>query len=207
MEKESDEVSTIFLLVQELAQQISKGQEEMMKVQHLTQELSNNYDELSSNKGALKQSEMNGELLLEQSEMDEESLLIQKLEQDRLSLIMDLQRQEYIQEKLIDIIDQNQETVDTVKDYLETKDQIRQEERNHAAKIFKYYELNTLQPTIENLKSMTTDLDFDVARIQHVVQVLVENTELSLEQLQGDHYRQNLLNFIKGINDIYNSYS
>lgn len=191
MEKSLDEITSISTLVQQLAQQVTLGQEQLSKVQHLAQELSGNYQELSQES-------------TKSPEVDEETLLIQKLEQDRLTLVMDLQQQDYIQEKLLEIIEQNEDTVETVKDYLQTKDQIRREERDHADKKFKYYVDNTLQSTIDQLNSMSFDLNADMKKVEKLVQVLLENTGECLDELEGQEYVEKLSRYIKGLNDAYN---
>ena len=54
--------------------------------------------------------------------------IIRKLEEERLSLIMDIQREDFVSSKLIELIDQNQEIIESVKEYLEARESIQEEE-------------------------------------------------------------------------------
>ena len=55
--------------------------------------------------------------------------IIRKLEEERLSLIMDIQREDFVSSKLIELIDQNQEIIESVKEYLEARESIQEERR------------------------------------------------------------------------------
>ena len=55
--------------------------------------------------------------------------IIRKLEEERLSLIMDIQREDFVSSKLIELIDQNQEIIESVKEYLEARNQYKKRRR------------------------------------------------------------------------------
>lgn len=77
---------------------------------------------------------------------------IRDLQRQRLSLIMELQKQDFITAKLENIIEQYGEIFDTLKDFLKSHDKLQEEERLEAKESLEKYLLQCIFPTLQKLQ-------------------------------------------------------
>ena len=84
--------------------------------------------------------------------------IIRKLEEERLSLIMDIQREDFVSSKLIELIDQNQEIIESVKEYLEARESIQEEEAAYAKKQLDIFVNDIVLPILAQLNENLTGL-------------------------------------------------
>ncbi|WLF78269.1 hypothetical protein PVL30_002003 [Lodderomyces elongisporus] len=77
---------------------------------------------------------------------------IRDLQRQRLSLIMELQKQDFITAKLENIIEQYGEIFDTLKDFLKSHDKLQEEERSEAKESLEKYLSQCIFPTLQKLQ-------------------------------------------------------
>jgi hypothetical protein len=203
MEKPVDEIACISSLVLQLVKQIGDSGDRISRIHALTTGISGQYVNHDKSDQSNQQSQHTNQVTKDDDNYNEEAALIRKLEDDRLALVMDLQRQDYMSEKLLEIISQNQDIVDTVKEYLLTKDQIRHEESVYATRKFDSYKKSVLQPTIDLLDNMLFDLFTDFHKVQALVDAIKCNTESNISKVVSDEYQSQLNEFVRQLNHIY----
>ena len=201
-----DEIACISSLVLQLVKQIGDSGDRISRIHALTTGINGQYVNHDKSHEPNQQCQQKCQVTSDNN-YDEEAALIQKLEDDRLALVMDLQRQDYISEKLLEIISQSQDIVDTVKEYLLTKDQIRHEESVYATRKFDSYKKSVLQPTIDLLDTMLFDLFTDFHKVQALVDAIKSNTETNLSKVASDEYQSQLNEFVRQLNQIYDKIS
>lgn len=96
--------------------------------------------------------------------------IIRKLEEERLSLIMDIQREDFVSSKLIELIDQNQEIIESVKEYLEARESIQEEEAAYTKKQLDIFVNDIVLPILAQLNENLTGL---LARMKNVARKLL----------------------------------
>ncbi|KAF6072051.1 hypothetical protein FOB64_000404 [Candida albicans] len=155
MDNSYDDLSAISTLVSSLSQNVSDSEEYITKLQSLSKNLvsKDQYEQLSKEADVLTESNNNA------NDNDEMSI-IRKLEEERLSLIMDIQREDFVSSKLIELIDQNQEIIESVKEYLEARESIQEEEAAYTKKQLDIFvnDINTTQsqgkPRFSNVRKL-----------------------------------------------------
>ena len=117
--------------------------------------------------------------------------IIRKLEEERLSLIMDIQREDFVSSKLIELIDQNQEIIESVKEYLEARESIQEEEAAYTKKQLDIFVNDIVLPILAQLNENLTGL---LARMKNVAQ-----TSQNTTQSQGKPRFSNVRKLPEGI--------
>lgn len=194
MNRSYDEVQAIAGLVQSVAAQLNDSAEHVQKLQSLASNL-------------VPKSEF--ECLCQPPppdqpqqapEFDEEQLLIIQLERNRIDLIMSLQRQEFVSEKLSELIHQNQDMLDTIQEYLETKDSIRQEEEEAADKRFATYVDDTLQTTENKLNESLREMNAGINKVANLIPEYIENIEDNTKILVSSEYQLKVNALVNNLN-------
>ncbi|KAK6455233.1 uncharacterized protein RJT20DRAFT_55683 [Scheffersomyces xylosifermentans] len=200
MEKSFDEIQSISSLLHSLTIQLTDSSDHITKLQKLATDLvsSEQYDSLSQPQPGSDDSKKITELTPE----DEENLMIQLLEKERLSLVLEVQKHDFLGEKLVELVDQNEDIVETVKEYLQSKDAIRREEEDFAKRRFDNYMDNILQPTIDQLDSNLFDLYTGVHRIQESLKEFSSTTTKAEEKLLSKQYQDDLNSLVGSLNSI-----
>ncbi|KAK6198075.1 uncharacterized protein RJT21DRAFT_54307 [Scheffersomyces amazonensis] len=195
-----DEVSAISSLVRSLTQELSDSTENIQKLESITKGLvtPQEYEQLSQSQSTTHESE-NQQITLE----EEEDYIISKLETDRINLVLELQKQEYFEDKLKEVVIQNEDLVANVKEYLESRDAIHQEDVQYVNQRFDHYSEQMLQPTIDSLDSRLFDLHRGVHKIREILTTLISHNSENDTILHSPEYQHKLDLLVESINKIY----
>ncbi|CAK9438037.1 uncharacterized protein LODBEIA_P23850 [Lodderomyces beijingensis] len=152
-DKTYDDISAISTLVFSLNQKINDSAETLGKLEETVRKLAPVEDHARLLKEPQLQSKSNPDGNGAETELDEKELKLRRLQEERLLLVMELQKQDFITEKLKDIIDQNQEVLETVKEYLASHDRICREDEQIAKNRLQNYIENSIEPTLKHLQN------------------------------------------------------
>ncbi|RCK58152.1 hypothetical protein Cantr_06629 [Candida viswanathii] len=180
MEKSYDDLLAISNLVLTLNQRVNDSAEYITKLQAITREIAPRKDSNDTAKAALPASHGS-------DEVEDE---IRKLEQERIALVMDIQKQDFVSEKLIELIEQNQEMLESVKEYLQARESIRIEEEVYTKRDIEVFVTEIIRPTREQLRENSQNLH---TRIGKLTEKLI-SIELGIQKepalLQSEQYRK-----------------
>lgn len=192
MDNSYDDLLAISTLVLSLSQNVSDSEEYITKLQSLSKNLvsKDQFEQLSKEADVLTESNNNA------NDNDEMSI-IRKLEEERLSLIMDIQREDFVSSKLIELIDQNQEIIESVKEYLEARESIQEEEAAYTKKQLDIFVNDIVLPILAQLNENLTGL---LARMKNVARKLLriqlrakENPDLAM----SENYRKEFTELVQ----------
>lgn len=146
---------------------------------------------------------------LEASESSELSLadrstevLIAALERERLHILSDIQKHEYIGNQLRDILEPNQKLVADVKHYLARRHQIHANDVESNNNRLVHYETSVVRPTIEKLDSCSDDLHKGIAMYKDTVQTSLDVTASTSDTLTSLQFKQQLDALIDVLNNL-----
>ncbi|KAI5966584.1 uncharacterized protein KGF55_000894 [Candida pseudojiufengensis] len=134
--------------------------DELSTIQNLVEQLNQNVNEVEENSKRVTQTvkslvpeDVYNRLVESPTTTSTRKLSkIQILESVRIHLIMELQKQDYITKNLKELIDQNQELLDSVKEYLQCQGTLKEEAKLHAKLMLENYIKTSIEPTLNNLK-------------------------------------------------------
>ncbi|RCK65764.1 hypothetical protein Cantr_01568 [Candida viswanathii] len=180
MEKSYDDLLAISNLVLTLNQRVNDSAEYITKLQAITREIAPRKDGNDTTEPVLPASQGS-------DEVEDE---IRKLEQERIALVMDIQKQDFVSEKLIELIEQNQEMLESVKEYLQARESIRIEEEVYTKRDIEVFVTEIIRPTREQLQENSQNLH---TRIGKLTEKLI-SIELDIQKepalLQSEQYRK-----------------
>lgn len=189
MNKPLVELLLILGLVHLVATQVTAAQERLSKFEELTRGLA--------------------EVTLDQVEPDEEpefsknnDTLVADLEARKLDLVMAIQKQQYLSDKIDEIVGQNQDIVDTVREYFQLRDQITVEEREYAQRKLKYYQIISVDPAIEYMDKSNCRLVLNMKSARHAVESATKQFSQNVNEMNGE-YNLQVLELIKEMNSIF----
>ncbi|KAI5958332.1 hypothetical protein KGF57_002688 [Candida theae] len=99
-EKSTDELQALLTITSSLADRVNESDEAISKIKEIVKNLGEEH---------ISKEEPN-----EMVKPDE----VQQLERERLQLVMELQKQDYIHSRLVKLVKENQELLDTIKSYI-----------------------------------------------------------------------------------------
>ncbi|ABN64935.1 predicted protein [Scheffersomyces stipitis CBS 6054] len=203
MDKPFDEIQAISTLLHGLTSGLADSAERINNIQTLTEKLvdKEKYEEFIKDTQVDFPDDLNGKPIEEQEE-----LLIRQLEKDRLDMVLELQRHDFIGEKLLELIDQNEDIVETVKEYLQSKDSIRREEEEYAKKRFENYAENILQPTIDQLDTNLFDLYTGMHKVQEHLKEFTEISEETNNTMVSPQYQSDLNMLVSRLNEMVHKF-
>ncbi|KAK6464666.1 hypothetical protein DFJ63DRAFT_334217 [Scheffersomyces coipomensis] len=160
MDRSIDEVSAISSLVRSLVQQLAESNDNIAKLESIAKAFvpQDEYEQLIQPPLSDSKTDSKNKETKKVPIEEEEAYVIQKLEQERMELVLELQKEDFLKEKLVEVLTQNEDLVETVKEYLESKDSIQKEEEDYVKNRFENYSERVLQPTIDRLDSQLFDL-------------------------------------------------
>lgn len=189
MDKPLDELLLILGLVHLVATQVAAAQDRLNKFDELTRGLA--------------------EVDLDQVAPDEDpesptvvNTLVADLESRKLDLVMAIQKQQYLGDKIDEIVGQNQDIVDTVREYFQLRDQITVEERDYAQRKLKYYQIVSIDPAIEYMDNANRQLHGSMTSVRKVVESATKKFTSNVTTMNGD-YNTQVLDLIKEMNNIF----
>lgn len=189
----SENLSTIKSLLLSLSNQLNESNSHIALLESMFREIVPNEDVLSQipSPKVNNENEYNSD-----QDIGNEKSTIQQLEEERMSLLMDIQKQDFVTAKLNDIVQQNFDIVQSIKEYLIRSNQVHQDEIKNNNLILENYTRNILAPNEEKLKINLVDLQVGTKRIQE----LLLNITNSLQQNELYDYREKLNELIRGLN-------
>ncbi|EGW31543.1 uncharacterized protein SPAPADRAFT_141014 [Spathaspora passalidarum NRRL Y-27907] len=192
MDKTYDDLSAISTLVQTLTPQVTESGDHIARLEKLIQELvtKEEYQELIRQPAEAT------------TTIDSNEAAIKKLEESRLAIVMELQKQDFLGEKLQELIYQNQDIVDSVKEYLESKDHIHREEEKHVKQLCNNFVENVVQPTIDSLDTGSLEMNKNIHKAQTKLGKVFHEKQQADEMLQSREYQQQLNELVKALNEI-----
>ncbi|KAI5970372.1 hypothetical protein CANMA_000535 [Candida margitis] len=116
-ENSDDELSALFTLTSSLSDKISESDDAITKINQIVKSLvsEQDYNRLIKDKPSFYCETKDDDNDNDDNEDDDEVI---QLEQQRLQLAMELQKQDYISDKLQELVKENQELLDIIKDYI-----------------------------------------------------------------------------------------
>lgn len=119
--------------------------------------------------------------------------LERRLENQRLKLIMDIQKQEYLKTKLVDLINHNSEMMLSVKEYLENKPTMIADDYKQINERLSHFDELT-KPKIESLEYN----NYEMARSMKSIEKMLENIDMkNLDEGKVKDVVQKLNDFFK----------
>lgn len=195
MERQEETILTITDIIQSVNIQIGNSSNHIETLEVLTNKLiPNEIKELDiPKKQTIKQ-----ELSLE----EEEEYIIRILEQQRLERVIDLQNHEYMNEKLMELIDLNEDIMQSVKEYLEIKDKTRNEERRFAESRIKHFTDKSIEPTVCVLESNILELNNGIEELEQLLNGFIEYLQNN-DQNMSPEYQEKVNALIQVINEAF----
>lgn len=195
MERQEETILTITDIIQSVNTQIGNSSNHIETLEVLTNKLiPNEIKELDiPKKQTIKQ-----ELSLE----EEEEYIIRILEQQRLERVIDLQNHEYMNEKLMELIDLNEDIMQSVKEYLEIKDKTRNEERRFAESRIKHFTDKSIVPTVCVLESNILELNNGIEELEQLLNGFIEYLQNN-DQNMSPEYQEKVNALIQVINEAF----
>lgn len=196
MERQDETIKVISDLIQSVNSQIGTSSNHIATLEGLTKKLIPNE---TKEVEVPKKQKVKRELSLE----EEEEYIIRVLEQQRLERVMDLQNHEYLNEKLMELIDLNEDIMQSVKEYLERKETTRNDERKFAESRIKHFTDNLVEPTVGVLESNLLQLNDGIEEVEQMLNGSVEylqNSELKM----SPEYQEQVNALIQVINRAFN---
>lgn len=195
MERQEECIRTVSSLVQSVNTQVSDSSKRIANLETVTKALTpdETYDLSSSETNATKR-----ELSLE----EEEEYIIQALERQRLERVMDLQNLEYVHSNLVELIDLNDDILQSVKEYLEQKGDARLKDKQLGDQNLQHYIDDLIEPTISVLDANLVDLQSGIRDIELRFNGLIES--LQDDQQKMPVYQEKINEMIRIINDLCN---
>lgn len=196
MERQDETVKVISDLIQSVNSQIGTSSNHIATLEGLTKKLIPNE---TKEVEVPEKENVKRKLSLE----EEEEYIIQVLEQQRLERVMDLQNHEYLNEKLMELIDLNEDIMQSVKEYLERKRTTRNDERKFAESRIKHFTDNLVEPTVGVLESNLLQLNDGIEEVEQMLNEFVaylQNSDLKM----SPEYQEQVNALIQVINTAFN---
>lgn len=196
MERQDETIKVISDLIQSVNSQIGTSSNHIATLEGLTKKLIPNE---TKEVEVPKKQKVKRELSLK----EEEEYIIRVLEHQRLERVMDLQNHEYLNEKLMELIDLNEDIMQSVKEYLERKETTRNDERKFAESRIKHFTDNLVEPTVGVLESNLLQLNDGIEEVEQMLNGSVEylqNSELKM----SPKYQEQVNALIQVINRAFN---
>lgn len=192
MDKSYDDLLAISNLVLILNQRINESAETISKIQAISQEILPQKDVNGKNDVTESINNHNTKSLnvKEEEEDDDENSTIRKLEEERMELVMDIQKQDFISEKLIELIDQNQEMLESVKEYLQARESIQIEEDIYTKNDIERFVHGIVQPVRDQLQNNTQIVRRQIAALTEKLIKIEEDIQREPSLLQSEEYRK-----------------
>ena len=129
-------------------------------------------------------------------------VLIAALERERLEILSDIQKHEYIGNQLRDILDPNQKLVADVKNYLARRHQIHANDVETNNNRLVHYETAVVKPTIEKLDNCTDDLHKGITMYKDTVQTSLGVASSTSDTLTSSQFKRQLDALIDVLNNL-----
>lgn len=132
---------------------------------------------------------------------DEEQLLIQRLEAQRMNLVMDIQREDYIRNKLTELIEHNDEMISSVKDYLVNRQTIVNQDYQKVNDKVNHYLQEFIKPSLKNLNTNNRELNQSIHNVEIMINHLL--SEFNQKLLNSKEYNERVNEVIYKLNEVF----
>lgn len=191
MDKSYDDLLAISSLVLTLNQRVNESAESIFKLQeisnvivpHNSTTVKTTTDQPQDNCSSNNDNE-------DDDEEEDESSIIRKLEDERIALVMDIQKQDFVGEKLRELIDQNQEMLDSVKEYLQARESIQIEEDLYTKNDIEKFVHDIIQPTRIQLRENNQILHTKIERLAEKLMEIEQDIQREPTLLQSESYQK-----------------
>lgn len=131
---------------------------------------------------------------------DQTDTLRLALERERLSLLTDIQKHEYIGDRLRELLEPNKKIIADVKLYLANRQHIHDSETTANEERLAHYETRVVEPTVEKLRQCTDTLHSSISEYSQSVQ---QAWQKSLpETLSAPEFQANLNGLVDALNKL-----
>lgn len=186
MDKSYDDLLAISSLVLTLNQRVNESAESISKLQEISNEIVPH--DSKTNKTTTDQLQNNHNI--DNDHDDDESSMIRKLEEERIALVMDIQKQDFVGEKLMELIDQNQEMLESVKEYLQARESIQIEEDLYTKNDIEKFVHDIIQPTRVQLRENNQILHTKIERLAEKLMQIEQDIQREPTLLQSENYQK-----------------
>lgn len=139
----------------------------------------------------------------DQAEEDPEASMIKELEQQRINLVMDIQEQDYIRDKLLELINHNSDMVSSVKEYLENKPQMIKDDYAMINERLKHYIHDFVRPSVDGLKLNNMEMNKQLSNVESLLTEVSIKLEYNELVISSPEYRAKLNECIKILNELF----
>ncbi|EER33778.1 predicted protein [Candida tropicalis MYA-3404] len=191
MDKSYDDLSAISSLVSTLNQRVNESAESIFKLQEISNVIvphNSTTDKTTTDQPQDNCSSNNDNE--DDDEEEDESSIIRKLEDERIALVMDIQKQDFVGEKLRELIDQNQEMLDSVKEYLQARESIQIEEDLYTKNDIEKFVHDIIQPTRIQLRENNQILHTKIERLAEKLMEIEQDIQREPTLLQSESYQK-----------------
>lgn len=136
------------------------------------------------------------------STLDESEKIIQSLEEERLQLVMDIQRQDFITEKLDEVVQQNFEIVNTIKDYIVNSNQVREDEKRMSDLLLDHYIKKSVEESNKRLEVNLEDLKIGMKKIEASLVIISKSMDENGNVVSSKSYDENLKILVQNLNSL-----
>lgn len=189
-----DEVAAISSLSQALTKQLTESSERIKQLQTAARSLVSpqDYDKLSQ-----------GTQRIEFSGPTTDALLIHELEQQRLELVMDLQKQDYMADQLSELVSQNQHVLDSVRTFLTTEASRPTNFETIIQTKLALFENHIVKATKDNLEASISDAQASLRKAHSLVSAFVSEESECNKTLASPEYKRDVDELVSSLRAIY----
>lgn len=191
MDKSYDDLLAISSLVLTLNQRVNESAESIFKLQEISNVIvphDSTTDKTTTDQPQDNCSSNNDNE--DDDEEEDESSIIRKLEEERIALVMDIQKQDFVGEKLRELIDQNQEMLESVKEYLQARESIQIEEDLYTKNDIEKFVHDIIQPTRIQLRENNQILHTKIERLAEKLMEIEQDIQREPTLLQSESYQK-----------------
>lgn len=191
MDKSYDDLLAISSLVLTLNQRVNESAESIFKLQEISNVIvphDSTTDKTTTDQPQDNCSSNNDNE--DDDEEEDESSIIRKLEDERIALVMDIQKQDFVGEKLRELIDQNQEMLESVKEYLQARESIQIEEDLYTKNDIEKFVHDIIQPTRIQLRENNQILHTKIERLAEKLMEIEQDIQREPTLLQSESYQK-----------------
>lgn len=198
MDKVSEDVQTLTHLIQSLGNQLNESNNQINTLKLAAQKLvsKEEYDQLSLIKPRN----------LQEVEEDDEDIIIQELEKEKLGHMMDLQKQDFISDKLLELIEQNRGIVESVKEFFQHKQEIRSDDEAISDNRLEHFKSVMIQPNIDLINLSVADLQKKMGVLLVSFAQVQQAIDKDSGLLLSPDYQENVKELIDKLNNLFHDY-
>lgn len=135
----------------------------------------------------------------------DEDVLITELYKSRLELLMDVQKQEFIGDKIQGMINESEELVRSIIEYYESAEESRKMELEASRKRFEHYKIDVLGSKTELLKLNTSSLEESYQKAAENAHEALTAAREGHDKILSPKYKESLDELIDALNISFHS--